>query len=187
LILRDPRAVCTASVYEQVSRRPTSDVPSAGEAVQLIEVGAHCRGAIFSDGSRLKTPALEDAIDRVSQAHEGFYFGRFDLRAPSLEAFRRGQFCVIELNGVSAEATHIYDPSVSILETYRTLFRQLRIAFEIGAANRRLGAEPLPFSALVRLVAGRRTAPDPVRRGWESAAPLVPGSAVAPAATRPGQ
>src|SRR5205823_2177502 len=110
LILGDPRAVCMASAYERTAKRPLDAVPAAGEQVQLVEIGSHCRGTVFLDGSRWITPALSAAIDRVSQAHPEFYLGRYDVRTESLEALQRGEFTVIELNGVSAEATHVYDP-----------------------------------------------------------------------------
>jgi hypothetical protein len=61
------------------------DIPAPGEAVQLVEVGSHCRGSVFLDGSRLKTEALEDAIDRITQRHPGFFFGRYDIRAVSMK------------------------------------------------------------------------------------------------------
>ena len=159
LILGDQRAVCMASAYAQAARRPLDDIPASGERVKLVELGSHCRGAIFLDGMRYNTPALEHAIDAVSQAHAGFFFGRFDIRTPSLEAFQRGEFKVIELNGVSAEAAHIYDPSVSLLEAYRVLAQQWRIAFEIGAANRALGAAPMSLRELLRLVSNKLSVP----------------------------
>jgi membrane protein DedA with SNARE-associated domain len=138
LVLRDDRAVCLAHVYLS---RQHDRVPAAGERVRLVELGSHCRGAIFLDGSRYVTPELEFAIDAVAQSHPGFYFGRFDVRTPSIADFQAGRFHVLELNGVSAEATHIYDPSVSVLEAYRVMFRHWRVALEIGAANRAAGAE----------------------------------------------
>ncbi len=52
------------------------------------ELGSHCRGSVFLDGGRLATPALEAGIDRISQAHPGFVFGRFDIRADSVESCR---------------------------------------------------------------------------------------------------
>jgi membrane protein DedA with SNARE-associated domain len=156
LILRDPRAVCLATVYLKAGRRPAGDVPAVGERVRLVELGSHCRGAVFLDGMRLKTRALEQAIDAISKRHPGFFFGRFDIRTPSLEALRQGSgFKVIELNGVSAEATHIYDPAVSLLEAYRVMYTQWRIAFKIGAINRRGGAQPMTVADLLRLVSGR--------------------------------
>ena len=155
LILRDSRAVCMASMYTRTSKRPPDDIPAAGERVRLVEVGSHCRGSIFLDGSRWNTPALEAAIDEISRAFPGFYFGRFDVRAPSAEALAEGIFTVIELNGVSAEATHIYDPAVNVFEAYRVMFEQWRIAFEIGAANRTRGAQPTPPKHLLQLIGGK--------------------------------
>jgi hypothetical protein len=145
LVLRDERAVCLANTY---LARFGGEVPAAGQRVRLVELGSHCRGAIFLDGGHLATEALRAAIDTVAKSHPGFYFGRFDIRASSVEELQAGRFAVLELNGVSAEAAHIYDPAISLWEAYRVLFRQWRIAFEIGAANR--GAE-LGFRELVRL------------------------------------
>src|SRR5262249_2907864 len=109
LILRDPRAVCLASVYLRSSKRPPKYVPGKGESMPLVELGSHCRGAVFLDATALKTQALERIVDTISQSHPGFFFGRFDIRVPSVEALRAGRgIKVIELNGVSAEATHIY-------------------------------------------------------------------------------
>jgi hypothetical protein len=153
LILKDPRAVCLADVYFSCSRRSVNDVPASGEAVRLVEIGSHCRGSLFLDGSKFKTAALEDAIDRISHRHPGFFYGRYDIRARSTQAFQEGHsFKVIELNGVSAEATHIYDPAISLLGAYRSLFRQWRLAFDIGARNRNRGAQPTPARDLWKLI-----------------------------------
>lgn len=153
LVRRDERAACLAETYARLSKRPVSDVPVFGERVQLVEIGSHCRGAIFLNGAHLWTARLEEEIDRIARAHEGFYFGRFDLRAPTVEDFRMGRgLQVIELNGVSAEATHIYDPAVSIWEAYRVMFRHWRTAFAIGRRNVELGARAMTLPELVTLV-----------------------------------
>jgi membrane protein DedA with SNARE-associated domain len=160
LILRDPRAVCMAAAYEQSAGRPLDAVPAATERVQLVELGSHCRGAVFLNGWNLKTAALEAAIDRISQAHPGFYFGRFDIRVPDLNEFQQGRgFKVIELNGVAGEATHIYDPDIGLLEAYRVMYRLWRIAFEIGALNRAQGAAPTPWLDLLRIVSNHQRKP----------------------------
>jgi len=156
LILEDQRAVCLADTYFRCSRRPVNDVPARGETVRIVEIGSHCRGSVFLDGSRFKTTALEAAIDSISRRHPGFFFGRYDIRARTAQEFQEGNsFKVIELNGVSAEATHIYDPAISLLGAYRSLFRQWHLAFEIGAMNRDAGAQPMPARDLCKLVATR--------------------------------
>jgi membrane protein DedA with SNARE-associated domain len=152
LILKDERAVCMAPAYFRLHRERLREVPREGERIQLVELGTHCRGAVFLDGGWVKTDELEKAIDDLCKGFDGFYFGRFDIRVPSLEEFRRGRgFKVVELNGVTSEATHIYDPATPLPAAYRTLFEQWRIAFRIGAQNRARGARPTPLRTLLRL------------------------------------
>jgi membrane protein DedA with SNARE-associated domain len=157
LILADDRAVCMAPVYLAVNGARLDQVPAAGERVRLVEIGNHCRGTVFRDGRALATPALARRVDEIAKSFPGFYFGRFDLRAPSLEAFQAGrELAVLEVNGVTSEATHIYEPGASLREAYRTLFAQWRHCFEIGAANARRGARPAPVRELLGLLHERR-------------------------------
>jgi len=131
-------------------RARLATVPAAGATVSLGDCGSHCRGAEFLDGRGYRTLALEEAVEAVARRFDGFYFGRFDVRAASPEAFGRGEFTVIELNGVTSEATHIYDPKVGLLDAYRALFAQWSLAFEIGAANARAGAPVTLVRTLIR-------------------------------------
>lgn len=140
LILKDDRAVCMAPRFLAAHREHLTRVLDDGETFPLVELGTHCRGAIFQDGIWLKTPALEKAIDEIAQSYDGFYFGRFDVRCPNLEDLKEGRnFKVIELNGVTSEATHIYNPGNTLQHAYSVLFRQWAIAFRIGARNLRDG------------------------------------------------
>jgi hypothetical protein len=153
LILADDRAVCMADFYLRQNAWRAQEVPAAGEGVPLVELGTHCRGAIFLDASHAITPALEHTVNRIAQGFDGFFFGRFDIRVPSDEDFEAGRnLKVIELNGVTSEATHIYDPKHSLLEAYRVLFRQWRIAFEIGQKNRERGSQPTSAVGLLRMI-----------------------------------
>jgi hypothetical protein len=153
LILADDRAVCMSTFYLQKNSERIQEVPAAGERIQLVEIGTHCRGAIFLDGSDTITTALEEAIDRIARKFDGFFFGRFDILVPSRQDFMNGRnLKIIELNGVTSEATHIYDPKRTLFDAYRVLFEQWRIAFEIGALNRARGARPTPARELLRSV-----------------------------------
>jgi membrane protein DedA with SNARE-associated domain len=151
LVLDDPRAVLMARTYFERHADRLWEVPAEGETVRLVDIGTHCRGALFLDGGWVATEALREEIDRISRSFEGFFFGRYDLRGPSIESFQRGEgIKVVELNGVTSEATHIYDPKNGLLEAYRVVFEQWRLAFAIGAANRALGARPTPPSTLAQ-------------------------------------
>lgn len=158
LILDDDRAVCLAEGYFERNAARLHTVPAPRERVQLVELGTHCRGAIFLDGCSIVTPALEEWIDEVSRTFEGFHFGRYDVRGPSEDHFRRAAgIQVIELNGVTSEATHLYDPKHSLKEAYAILFEQWRLAFEIGAANVLKGATTTsPADLIRRFLAYRR-------------------------------
>jgi membrane protein DedA with SNARE-associated domain len=155
LVMADARAVAIADVY--LRRRPDAGavVPAKGEGMLLVEVGAHCGGTIFLDGTSLITPALEERVDRIGRSTEGFYYGRFDVRAPSVEALQRGEFRILELNGVAAEPTHIYDPAVSLVSAYKALWHHWSVAWAIGAENRRRGARLTTASELVGLALER--------------------------------
>ncbi len=150
LILADDRAVCMSDFYLRKNAERIQDVPAAGEIVQLVEIGTHCRGAIFLDGGDTITPALEEVIDRIARTFDGFFFGRFDIRVPSRQNFMAGRnLKIIELNGVTSEATHIYDPKLSLFDAYRVLFQQWRTAFEIGDLNRARGIQPSSVGVLL--------------------------------------
>ena len=154
LILRDPETIGMARFHLRQHAARASAVPASGEVVALGDCGSHCRGARFYDGQALLTPALERAIETIASRFVGFCFGRFDVRVPSSEALTRGEgLTVLELNGVTSEPTHIYDPAVSIAAAYRALFTQWRLAFEIGAANAARGARVWSLAALAGLVA----------------------------------
>jgi len=112
LILADDRAVCMSDFYLSKNSERTHEVAAAGESVQLVEIGTHCRGAIFLDGGETITPDLEEVIDRIAKTLDGFFFGRFDIRVPSRQDLMAGRnLKIVEVNGVTSEATHIYDPN----------------------------------------------------------------------------
>ena len=158
LILADPRAVAMAPVYLDRLQDRLDTTPSEGELVPLVDLGTHCRGAVFLDGWRYHTEAMEQAFDTVAKSFDGFYFGRFDVRAPSIEAFQEGRdFKVLELNGVTSEATHVYDPKHRLGEAHTVLREQWRLAYEIGAQNHARGHQPLTLFEFFKLVLSPRS------------------------------
>ena len=129
------------------------DVPAAGERVPLGMAGNHAQGAMFTDGRALITPELEARVDAIAQSYKGFFIGRFDVRYRDRRAFMAGRdLAIVELNGATAECTNIYDPQSSLLSAYRQLFRQWRLVFEIGAANRHAGRAAISSKRLIQLI-----------------------------------
>jgi len=153
LILDDKRALRMAKFFFKKHEDLLETVPAKGEKISLTDLGTHCRGALFLDGREHITEALRASIDELSHQFEGFHFGRYDLRAPSVEALREGRdLKIIELNGVSSEATHIYQPGYPLWRGYADLMRQWTIAYNIGAANIRAGAKSSTLGEIRALV-----------------------------------
>ncbi|MEM9478126.1 MAG: alpha/beta fold hydrolase [Verrucomicrobiota bacterium] len=155
LILADDRAVCMAHYFLEKHEEDLDRVLNEGEEFALTDLGTHCRGAMFLDAADLMTPELAAEMNRISKCYDGFYFGRYDLRVPSKEALSRGEgIKVLELNGVTSEATHIYDPKHGLWNAWKVLVAQWATAFEIAAENRDLGVKPVALWPLLRLVFG---------------------------------
>jgi membrane protein DedA with SNARE-associated domain len=158
LIWNHPRHRMQARLFVQRHRAALSQVLMAGERFQLGIAGNHAQGALFRDGQRLLTPALEQRIDEIAQTYPGFFVGRFDIRYSDEAAFRQGRdMAIVELNGATAESTDIYDPDRRLVDAYRQLFRQWRIVFEIGAANRSGGTPVSSHGRLLELLRAHLT------------------------------
>ena len=152
LILSDARAKLISALLFQRWAAELSRVPQVGEAIKLVEIGAHCRGSLFLDARQYATPELVATLARLMNAVPGYAFGRMDLRVPSIEDFRQGNgIKVLELNGVSSESAHIYHPGTPLLDGYRAMFHQWSTAFEIGAAYARAGVKTTSALELLRL------------------------------------
>lgn len=154
LILRDSRAVFMAQTHFNKHLDDLYSIPKQGEKVILTELGTHSRGSLFLDGSELISDNLIKKIDEISKNFKGgFYFGRYDLITDSEEKLTNGKgIKVIELNGVTSESTNIYDPKHSFIFAVRTLMRQWRIAFEIGAQNHKSDVSIPSFKHMISVI-----------------------------------
>ncbi len=161
LILAHPRGPLLWKHFQKLHAARLEGVLPAGERVALTQLGNHCLGAVFLDRNHLSSPALAAALDSFMLRAEGLFFGRFDLRSPSEEALRRGEFTLFELNGVSSEPGHIYDPEKgTAVKGWQALIRQWSLAWEIGAANARQGAKVAGWRDLWKVAFPARTSSD---------------------------
>ncbi|MFO7724731.1 MAG: VTT domain-containing protein [Oceanipulchritudo sp.] len=151
LILKHPRAIALLDTFLDRFAGELERIPAKGEVLALGELGTHALGSLFLDGTDLRTPELEKRMDEIAAACPGFHFGRFDLKAPDEDHLRRGEgLKVLEVNGLTSEAAHIYDPRHGLLHAWMILCRQWRIAFEIAEENAQRGARVTPFREFVR-------------------------------------
>lgn len=145
LILKDSRAVCLAEKHFEQHVDELFTIPAKGKKIPLVEVGTHARGSIFLDGIQLKTDLLEAKIEEISDSIDGFYFGRFDIKVPSFQHLKEGnELKVLEVNGLTSEATHIYDPKYNFFYGVKVLMNQWNLAYEIASQVRNQNPELKP-------------------------------------------
>ena len=114
-----------------------------GEKRLIEPIGSHNLGTQFNDGKQLNTKALCDLLDHWANQLPGFYYGRFDVKYLNWDSLLNGEnFQLMEINGVNAEPTHIYDANYSIIQAYKDIFSHMKIIYEISEQNRRLGISP---------------------------------------------
>ncbi len=105
--------------------------------------------AIFRNGKHFATEALARRLDAIANDVPGLHVARFDVRCVSIASLAMGEgFRIVEINGVGGEAIHVWDSRTRLFDAWRDLCAQTRTAYVIGAANRRRGAKPLPWSRL---------------------------------------
>jgi hypothetical protein len=152
LIAADRRLNAVSNILLPRLGARAASVPAPGETVRLVFVGNHCRGSTFKDGEDIVTPALSQRIDEIVRDMQDLHFTRIDLRYESLDALRAGEgFKIIEFNGSGSEATHIWDPQMTIRRAYATQFFHYGESFKIGAAIRATGQKPLGWLNLLFL------------------------------------
>lgn len=151
LISADRRANRIRQLYFFRMKSCLQDVPAKGEYVPLAFAGSHCLGAVFKNGNAYITPALTAAIDDFMAGVSDFHYGRLDVKFRDLAALQQGKdFCVIEINGASSEATHIWDAKTPLKEVFYTLFRQYRTLFEFGDTLRKTHELKWSVATLIR-------------------------------------
>jgi hypothetical protein len=117
----------SARAFYQVDRMDKSTcsivLPSGVRRV-LEPIGNHCRGTRFINSNAEIDQALTDVFNTIASDIPGFYYGRFDFKYRDLETLRRGEdIAIVELNGVSADPAHIFDPSFGLINSLREICR----------------------------------------------------------------
>lgn len=160
LVLADDRFRVQERVFEARFGRAIDRVPPKGERVRMGLAGNHAQGCRFEDGADLITDALTDVIDGICRRFPdvdgkpgGLDIGRFDIRYADEEALKAGRgFSVIELNGSSAEATNVYDPTRTWWWAIEVMSRQWAHAYRLGAMRRAMGYPAVSLAELIRMV-----------------------------------
>lgn len=137
LISKDAHAQRYEGIYRDRITGNLDFKPKKGEPFMLNEIGNHCKGASFLNGNIHINNKLRATFDNLSHQMNGVYFGRFDIKFKSFEALEAGlNFKIIELNGVIAEPTHIYDaPNSSYGYAIKSIAKHWQYIYKISKIN----------------------------------------------------
>lgn len=152
LMRRSERAAFQAERFERDFADLMAQVPAAGQVLLLEPVGNHARGTKFLNGNALISAALLAAFEPLCRRLEGVCYGRFDLKCASEEALLRGEYQIMELNGVLGEPAHIYDPDYGMWRAYCDLYRHWRLLYRLHRAQRAAGVEPASVGEARRII-----------------------------------
>lgn len=130
LILKDKRAKLYSDILFEIHDENLYKVLNEGEIIKLSVIGNHSKGTQFLDGNHLISKKLVNTFDNLSKAIPGWFYGRIDLKYNTFKQLEEGvDFKVLEINGIIAEPTHIYDASTSsyfkALKAIRTHWKSL--------------------------------------------------------------
>lgn len=143
-------------------------VPALGEEICLSFIGSHTMGCKFTDDTCWLCPELEKAVFSVFEHQPKFNFGRLDVKAESKEAMLRGEFVIIEVNGVSSLPTHMFDPDYSLIEAYKIFFKHGKYLVDIAKEHSQLVMDLLPLGEILKRVKNNQKKLDKVHMDLKS-------------------
>jgi hypothetical protein len=127
-------------------------VLAKGEVLKLEPIGNHCRGTKFLNANHLINKQLNEVFDKIALPMQGFHYGRFDLKVKSIEDLYAGKnIKILELNGVSSDPAHVYDPRMKVWQAYYDMAKHFHIIYQISRQNKRKGIPFAPFSEIRKL------------------------------------
>ncbi|MBD5769440.1 D-alanine--D-alanine ligase [Marinomonas colpomeniae] len=150
LIELSPRAGQLSHLYLPRHTEKLNWIPEKDEEFQLAFAGSHSRGSIFRDGNQYITAELTKKLDAILHDVDGYHYGRLDIKFDNLDDFMKGEkFTILELNGASSEAAHIWDRNTPLKAIFSMLLKQYRLLYAIGAKQKKRGHKPPPLSSLL--------------------------------------
>ena len=153
LLNHSERAKFQLPALEQRLGERLDEVLPEGVYENLQPIGNHCLGTKFLSGQHLITPGLVKIFDQIASEIDGFNFGRFDLKVSSIDDLYAGKnIKVMELNGVTSEPGHIYDPKYNLFKAYADTMKSMKTSCLVSIENMKQGAQVTPFLKMWKLV-----------------------------------
>lgn len=137
LISEDNRAKLYIDLFSSIHKEKMENIPLKDEQVKLTAIGNHSKGTQFINGNHLISHKLEGVFDNLSNSIPGWYYGRIDLKYNSFKELEDGiNFKILEVNGILAEPTHIYDSeNYSYFKALKAIRTHWKSLYDIATTN----------------------------------------------------
>jgi hypothetical protein len=144
LIQKNNRAKLYLDVLLEIHQYKLQKVPKNEEKIKLSVIGNHSKGTQFICGNHLISKKLEQTFDALSNAIPGWYYGRIDIKYNSFEELENGEnFKILEVNGIIAEPTHMYDTeNYSYFQALKAIRTHWKSLYEIATTNHKTNDIP---------------------------------------------
>lgn len=140
LIKADKRAFLYYDLLQNIHQENMQSIPKENSKITLTVIGNHSKGTQFINGNHLISDKLEYTFDKINKQIEGWFYGRLDIKYNTFEELLQGKnLKILEINGILAEPTHIYDASIanaSYFNALKAIKENWTIITQIAKQNR---------------------------------------------------
>lgn len=137
LIINNDRAKLYFKLFSEIHQKKMDTIPKKDEVIKLTAIGNHSKGTKFINGNHLISDTLVKTFDKLNKSIPGWFYGRVDLKYNSFSTLENGiDFKILEINGILAEPTHIYDSeNYTYFKALKSIRNHWKNVYEIATTN----------------------------------------------------
>ncbi|SFS74754.1 ATP-grasp domain-containing protein [Lutibacter maritimus] len=141
LIKKDQRSQNYLQSILEINKSKLDVVYKKNEEILLNVIGNHSKGTQFINGNHLINSNLITILNDLNKNIDGWCYGRIDVKYNTFDELLKGEnFKVLEINGIIAEPTHIYDASKgTYFDALLSIKKHWQLIYKIGTSNKKLG------------------------------------------------
>ncbi len=120
------------------------EVPESGKKIILDPIGNYSRGAKFFSLQEKIDQELVEATARFFAEVKGLDFFRMDFKSDSIDAYKNGNFKILEVNGMKSEPLHMYDRIHGFWDNTKCIHQHWKIIRDIVKERNKQGTFRFP-------------------------------------------
>ncbi len=132
LITKDNEIKFRRKMLKKMLRDQLNSVLPRGAEYIPLPIGNWIYGASFFDLTDKIDDKIIHKIKSLNDSVEVLNYGRYDIKTESLKELKKGNFKVLEVNGLKAEPIHIYDKKHNLFFAYKEIFRHWKYVYLIS-------------------------------------------------------